>query len=917
MRNSISMSVIILLILSFFSTCKTPVEVDLYGDISGTVTDALSKAPLEGAIVTLSPSSASTQTGSDGKYSFTKLDPKEYEIQVTIEGYTTNTKNLTVKAGENTSGDISLTALQPVLDVSEMNLDFGEDQTQLALVISNTGKGDLNWNVVESIPWLSVNPTSGKTTVQKSSVVLTVDRTGLSVGNNSQLISIVSNGGTKMISVSMIVADQLSAKVTTGSALNVSQTTANITGNILSLGVGSVLKYGHCYSTLPNPTISDAKTDLGTLTAPGAFTSSLSGLEKSTTYFVRAYATNSIGTGYSTQVTFTTSESPTLPNVTIQDASSITFNSASVVGGIASLGNSNITQYGHCWAVNTNPTTSDSKTTLGSKTIIGSYSSNLASLLPGTTYYVKGYAINNAGTAYSTEISFTTKPTPVPPSVTTGAVSNITFTGAQVAGNITDFGTSNITQHGHCWSTSVNPTISDTKTQLGVRTSVGAFTSTISSLQPGTTYYIRAYAVNSDGTSYGSQVEFSTVSPTIATLGTSDASNVTSNSATYYGNITNLGGDGVTVTEYGFCYSTAINPTVANTKLVSGSNKTTVGTFTSNASGLSKYTTYYVRAYAINSAGTAYGNQISFTTLATLPVLTTTAVTSITNTTAIGGGEITNDGGASVTDRGVCWSITTAPTINNSKTSDGTGTGVFSSSLIGLSDNTTYYVRAYATNSAGTAYGNELSFNTPQAGSGTVTDIDGNVYHYVTIGPQVWMVENLRTTKFRDGTTIPLVTNNTTWRNLTTPGYCWYNHDEASYKNIYGALYNWYAINTGKLAPVGWHVPSVDDWQVLIDFLGGENVAGGKLKETGTAHWLSPNTGATNEKGFTALPGGHRYDLYGDLNFRNIGYQGYWWSSNYSNAHMHFYLSYNSSYLSWEPYDQNKTNGLSVRCVRD
>lgn len=147
----------------------------------------------------------------------------------------------------------------------------------------------------------------------------------------------------------------------------------------------------------------------------------------------------------------------------------------------------------------------------------------------------------------------------------------------------------------------------------------------------------------------------------------------------------------------------------------------------------------------------------------------------------------------------------------------------------------------------------------------TVTDIDGNVYHTVKIGTQVWMVENLRVTKFNDGVAIPLVEDNEPWSELSAAGYCWYNNDEANFKSEYGALYNWYAVENDKLCPVGWHVASNEEWKTLIDYLGGEDVAGGKLKEFGTSHWLSPNAGATNASNFSALPGGGRY------------FDGTWW----------------------------------------
>jgi uncharacterized protein (TIGR02145 family) len=171
----------------------------------------------------------------------------------------------------------------------------------------------------------------------------------------------------------------------------------------------------------------------------------------------------------------------------------------------------------------------------------------------------------------------------------------------------------------------------------------------------------------------------------------------------------------------------------------------------------------------------------------------------------------------------------------------------------------------------------------PQSMSGTIVDIDGNVYHTVTIGTQVWMVENLKTTRFNDGVAIPLVTDSSAWSNLAIPGYCWYNNNSAAHEKPYGALYNWYAVNTGKLAPTGWHVPSDSEWINLFKFENASNpqgsydsLAGGPLKDSGTRYWASPNAGATNSSGFSALPGGYRFNL---GTFYQIDSTGYWWSS--------------------------------------
>lgn len=203
----------------------------------------------------------------------------------------------------------------------------------------------------------------------------------------------------------------------------------------------------------------------------------------------------------------------------------------------------------------------------------------------------------------------------------------------------------------------------------------------------------------------------------------------------------------------------------------------------------------------------------------------------------------------------------------------------------------------------------------PSVTYGTMTDQDGNVYKTVTIGTQTWMAENLRTTKYNDGTAIPNVTDNDQWSGLSTGAYCNYNNTiNTDTIATYGRLYNWDAVKTGKLAPKGWHVPSDAEWTQLTDYIGGLSVAGGKLIEIGTTHWIIPNTGATNETGFTALPGGRRY-LNGS--FLDFGYVGYWWSATESKAGYAWYRSMYYANSSVNRYNYGKEFGFSVRCVRD
>ncbi len=195
----------------------------------------------------------------------------------------------------------------------------------------------------------------------------------------------------------------------------------------------------------------------------------------------------------------------------------------------------------------------------------------------------------------------------------------------------------------------------------------------------------------------------------------------------------------------------------------------------------------------------------------------------------------------------------------------------------------------------------------------TVKDIDGNVYHVKKIGKQYWTLGNLKTTRLNDGTALPLITDNTSWDNLSYGAYCFYKND-ASLKADYGALYNWYAVNTKKLAPKGWHIATLEDWNSLISFAGGNASAGGKLKETGTEHWKAPNEGATNSIGFRALPGGIRYV---NGTYVNMGHSGVWWTSTEWDQVFAHLISLRTDLVITENLQLYKQYGMSVRCVRD
>jgi len=329
--------------------------------------------------------------------------------------------------------------------------------------------------------------------------------------------------------------------------------------------------------------------------------------------------------------------------------------------------------------------------------------------------------------------------------------------------------------------------------------------------------------------------------------------------------------------------------------------------------------------------------------LATLPTVSTANLTAITDTTATSGGEVTADGGATVTALGVCWNTTGNPTIADNLTTDGTGTGIFTSSLTGLTANTTYYVKAYATNAVGTAYGTEKTFTTGSCPA-SLTDYDGNSYNTVLIGTQCWMQENLKVTHYPNGTAIPNVTSNSAWgalgNNNTDDAYCYYDNSTANV-NTYGALYTWAAAmgdnavssstnpsGVQGACPTGWHLPSDNEWKQLEMQLGmsqseadqtgwrgtdqGSQLAGNSsLWDNGNLEY-NANFGTS---GFTALPGGSRTSSNGL--FHHLGYYGTWWSST-----QHFYATawgrgLNYDLLEVNRYDYDKSFGVSVRCLQD
>ena len=758
----------------------------------------------------------------------------------------------------------------------------------------------------------------GKTNEGDSLGLFVSELTGLNEGVTYSVKAYATNakgtgyGEVKMFSTIPITLPE----VTTAEISAVTINSAQSGGNVSSDGNGTVTTRGVVWSAVEFPTIENNDGISADGSGLGSFTSYLTNLQDGTIYYVRSYATNEKGTAYGDQKSFQT-VGIGFPVLITNNVVNVTATTASCGGNISSAGNGSVTARGICWNLTGTPTLDNNINFTTDGTGIGAFSSSLTGLIEGTQYYVVAYATNETGTAYGEVKSFTTIDVSAP-IVTTTIVSNIQTTSATSGGNVIDGGNSNVTQRGVCWNTSGNPTMENSLGQTTDGTGTGSFVSTLNGLEPGTVYFYRAYAINAEGTGYGEVKQFTTTGVSLPSVTTSYVIMILQTTASSGGNVSNDGNSPVTAR--GVCWSTLTNPTLTDSHTTNGSG---TGSFTSYITGLTANTQYHVRAYATNSVGTAYGNEIVFTTLtyAVLPTVTTEGVINITSTNCTSGGNVTSDGGGTVTARGACWSTSSNPTISSDHTTDGSGTGVFVSSLTGLTANTFYYVRAYATNGAGTAYGNEVSFTTLLTFiCGDQITYEGQDYNTVLIGAQCWFKENLNV-----GIRINGSQDQTD--NGQVEKYC-YNNIEANC-DTYGGLYQWnemmqYTTTAGAqgICPDGWHVPTDDEWKVLEgtvdtyygvgntqwDLISWRGFDAGKRLKT-TTGWSS-NTG-TDFFGFSALPGG---DLDINGNFGSLGYFGYLWSSTT------FYRTLSSTNDGvYRDAGRHRNSGwsVSVRCLKD
>ena len=571
------------------------------------------------------------------------------------------------------------------------------------------------------------------------------------------------------------------AIVVTDTIINITAHSAKCVGYVESDGGFPVVKRGTCWSKRPDPTIFDDCTDDGS--GKGEFVSTIKDLIENTTYYVRTYATNSTKTTYGEQIIITTLDG--LAVVQTDSITAITATGFTAYGTVVSDCDIPVTARGFCYSIEQYPTTEDATVSIGKG--LGSYQGNIRNLQVGTTYYVRAFATNETETTYGEQIQVTTKDGL--PVVETNEEATSTALIINAGGNVVDNGGFSVTDRGICWSaTNTEPTITDKFVSGGKGN--GSFSVALQELTPATKYYLRAYATNENGTSYGKVINVMTKDglPIVSTVETTATSTTISSG----GNITDDGG--YNIITRGVCYSTTNSePTIEDNYTTNGVGS---GSFATIITNVTISTTYYVRAYATNSIGTGYGEVKIIPTGNGLPIVTTIAIgENITDTTAISGGQVTDDGGFVVTERGVCWSTLPFPTISDSKTSDGSGMGYFSSLItnIKLSNTATYYVRAYATNENGTSYGEQE-----------------------TITPEIWKYVNLPKVTYgaytykiyTDIGSMTQLQAQTECQNLDFAGYDdWFipNPDELQY--IMSVMTNgWYAANGGGTVTI-WLYP--------------------------------------------------------------------------------------------------------------
>lgn len=681
-----------MLSISCLTSCVADEEATT-GSLHGTIKDSENGNLLKGCLVVISPTGKSITTGDDGSFSFDNLAAGVFSIDVSKNDYEPAKKEVTIVAGQPNKADMQLTKQMPKLSVNKINLDFSDSETELPIEIRNDGKSTLKWEISTGTKWIKINPTSGTSTKDIASVLISVDRTGLSKGDYNGSINITSNGGTATIKVNMSIK---------GAVLKVTPSTLDF-GEIETskeLFISNETEIGSItYSIQPSVNWIILSSNEGTVDTNTDKIKVLVNRDGLATNDYNEKLTINTKDGRKEISVIVKQIERTVAKVGIGSSfSDITETSFSIKVTILSTEGHEISSYGHCWSEHDTPTIeNDNKNNFGNSTEIREFTSNISGLDAGKTYYVRAYAVNNKGTVYSEQRNIT-MPYIKKPIVKTQGATDIGKDVATLNGNITDNGGDKIIECGFYYGTSENTEI---KKSLGDN-SLSALKLVLTNLKESTTYYYKAYATNSKGTAYGEVMSFKTLSENALTVETKSATDITTKSATLNGTVLDRGSSNIT--EYGFYYGTNENTT--NKKKLENS----MDELKLNLTELAEGTTYYYKAYATNSKGTSYGEVLNFTTLPNIE-FSNVSVSNITPTTASVVYSISL-AGKTITETGVEYS--TQSNFNNAVQSIGSIVhGTVSIELSSLSENTQYYIRPYTIlNSSYKTVGNRVSFGT-------------------------------------------------------------------------------------------------------------------------------------------------------------------------------------------------------------
>ena len=582
--------------LALLSGCADkPNKDEQPGGIYGVITDAaITGEPIRGASVQLSTGEQKT-TGSDGQYEFSGLKAGDYTLQVTMPGYKPLTNHkITVEPGKNASGDVQLEKLPPSLRVVNNNnseqdiseLDFGADAADItrSFSIFNDGPEALEWDITVTAAWISgVSRTSGRLDAGRTqTLVVTIDREKLSGGENTTTIHVTSDNGSKDLTVKAVGEVKILPTLNTLAATNVATTTALLNGEILTNGTPAYTERGFVYSLSPMPTLENTIAKVtASLTTSRTYTATIVGLVLGETYYVRAYAVNIAGTAYSSnEVSFTTEM--VLPGVTVQDITGISIveGRATFNGTIVGIGDPVYTERGFVYDTQRNPTESSGTKIPAAGSGAGSFTATANELAEGNTYYVRAYAKNEKGYAYSAtdvELNFNA----VMPEPVTHAATNISATSATLNGSIMSTGDPAYIEKGFVYGTTVNPTIENGAKEVVASGGTGAFSKTVTGLAEAITYYARAYVLYPKGVVYGDGHSFNT------------------NIAQITGMVTNQSGAGI-----------------ANATLLFMQGSTAVHSATTNSSGAYSISNVAVGSYNITIIASGY---TTITSVLTIP----------------------------------------------------------------------------------------------------------------------------------------------------------------------------------------------------------------------------------------------------------------------------------------------------------